>query len=137
MNGCANRLQTITFEDNQKMAMNADRSQPIRMPTTIASQRILRAIVDERRRALSRTLHGPHRRPAPPLESRLAELKSQADAYKKQAIVLNAKLAAMSGEPFQAMRETLVQSSAQIDHGVSGIVGDSSNESSGDSPTDS
>ena len=126
MNGCANRLQTITFEDSQKVAMNADRRQPIPMPT-IASQRILRAIVDERRRALSRNLHAQHHRP--PLESRLAELKSQADAYKKQAIVLNAKLAAMSGEPFQAMRETLVQSSAQIDHGVTGIVGDASNES--------
>jgi len=124
MNGCANRLQTITFEDSQKVAMNTDRGQPIPMPT---SERILRAIVDERRRALSRTLH-QHHRPAS-LVSRLAELKNQADAYKRQAIVLNAKLAALSGEPFEVMRETLVQSSAQIAHGVTGIVGDPSNES--------
>ena len=93
------------------------------MPT-IASQRILRAIVDERRRALTRSLHGQHHR-RPPIESRLAELRSQAEAYRQQAIVLNAKLAAMSGNEFQAMRETLSQSSAQIDHGVAGIVGDS------------
>src|SRR5690349_2129663 len=104
--------------------MNADPLQPLRMPT-IASQRILRAIVDERRRALSRSLHGGHHR-RPPLVARLAELKHQAEAYREQAIVLNAKLAAMSGDEFKAMRETLVQSSAQIDHGVAGIVGDSS-----------
>jgi hypothetical protein len=104
--------------------MNADPHQPCLMPT-IASQRILRAIVDERRRALTRSLHGQHHR-RPPIESRLAELKSQAEAYRQQAIVLNAKLAAMRGDEFQAMRETLSQSSAQIDHGIAGIVGDSS-----------
>jgi hypothetical protein len=97
-------------------------AKPIVMPT-IASQRILRAIVDERRRALSRALHIQHR---PQIENRLAELKTQAEAYRQQAIVLNAKLAALSGDAFQAMRETLSQSSAQIDHGVAGIVGDSS-----------
>jgi hypothetical protein len=90
------------------------------MPT-IAAQRILRAIVDERRRALSRALHQQHHRP--PIENRLAELKHQAEAYREQAIVLNAKLSAMHGEPFEAMRTTLVQTSAQIDHGVAGIVG--------------
>ena len=125
MNDCANRRRLVTFEDSQKVAMNADPHQPCPMPT-IASQRILRAIVDERRRALSRSLHGHHHRP--PLVSRLAELKHQAEAYRQQAIVLNAKLAAMSGEPFQAMRETLVQSSAQIDHGVAGIVGDGNDQ---------
>lgn len=104
--------------------MNADPHQPSRMPT-IASQRILRAIVDERRRALSRTLHSHEHHRRPPLVARLAELKHQAEAYREQAIVLNAKLAAMSGDEFKAMRETLVQSSAQIDHGVAGIVGDS------------
>ncbi|HUS27513.1 MAG TPA: hypothetical protein VMZ53_03360 [Kofleriaceae bacterium] len=91
------------------------------MPT-IATQRILRAIVDERRRALSRSLHGQHHRP-PPIENRLAQLKSQVEAYRQQAIVLNAKLAAL-GDDFQAMRETLSKSSAQIDLGVAGIVGD-------------
>ena len=104
--------------------MNGDRDQLVRMPT-IASQRILRAIVDERRRALSRSLHGQHHRPRPPIVSRLAELKHQAEAYRAQAIKLNAKLAALSAEPvFQQLRDTLVQSSAQIDHGVAGIVGD-------------
>jgi len=92
---------------------------PSHMPT-IAAQRILRAIVDERRRALSRELHGQHHRR--PIEDRLAELKHQADAYREQAIVLNAKLSAMHGEPFEAMRTKLVQSSAQIDHGVAGII---------------
>jgi hypothetical protein len=32
----------------------------------------------------------------------------------------------MRGDEFRAMRETLSQSSAQIDHGIAGIVGDSS-----------
>ena len=90
------------------------------MPT-IAAQRILRAIVDERRRALSRALHGQHHH-RPPIESRLAELKSQAEAYRQQAIVLNAKLAALRGNEFQELRAKLAQSSAQIDHGVAGIV---------------
>ena len=90
------------------------------MPT---SQRILRAIVDERRRALSRSLHASvqqHRRP--PLESRLAELRSQASAFHQQAIVLNAKLAAMHGAEFETMREQLVESSARIDLGVADIL---------------
>ena len=94
---------------------------PSHMPT-IAAQRILRAIVDERRRALSRALHGQHHR-RPPIENRLAELKSQAEAYREQAIVLNAKLSALRGAPFEEMREKLSQTSAQIDHGVAGIVG--------------
>ena len=87
------------------------------MPT---SQRILRAIVDERRRALSRTLHGTqHRRP---IDSRLAELRSQASAFHQKAIVLNAKLAAMHGQEFEAMRERLSASSATIDLGVASII---------------
>lgn len=90
------------------------------MPT---SQRILRAIVDERRRVLARELHAQPQRTAP-LEEKLAQLKSQAEAYREQAIVLNAKLVAMAGDEFQTMRETLVQSSAQIDQGVAAIVGD-------------
>ena len=50
----------VTFDDSQKVEMNADRQNPMGMPT-IASQRILRAIVDERRRALSRSLHRDRR----------------------------------------------------------------------------
>jgi hypothetical protein len=109
---------------------------PNHMPT-IATQRILRAIVDERRRALSRELHGHgqhHRRP--PIEDRLAELKHQAETYREKAIVLNAKLSALSGEPFQAMREQLVQSSARIDHGVAGIVDAAANSGDDDHASD-
>lgn len=94
------------------------------MPT-IASQRILRAIVDERRRALSRLLHrGEHHRPsAPALEAQLGKLKTQAEALRAQAIVLNAKLTALAGEaPFQAMREQLVDSTARLDHAVNEII---------------
>ena len=108
-----------TFEDRKKLAVKAERLHTYLMPT---SQRILRAIVDERRRLLARELHDLHR-PVVRLDDRLDQLKSQAEAYRQQAIVLNAKLAALSGEQFQTMRETLVQSSAQIDHGVAGIAG--------------
>jgi len=121
MSACSVCQRAVTFDDGKKVAMNEDRHHTGCMPT-FATQRILRAIVDERRRALSRSLHGEHHRP--PLTSQLAQLKSHAEVFRQQAIVLNAKLAAMHGEQFQAMREQLVQSSAQIDHGVSGIIGD-------------
>ena len=92
---------------------------PVAMPT---SQRILRAIVDERRRALSRSLHATVQHRRPPLENRLAELRTQATAFHQQAIVLNAKLAAMHGAEFETMREQLAESSARIDLGVADIL---------------
>lgn len=101
--------------------MNADRHHVMRMPT-IATQRILRAIVDERRRALSRSLHRePHCRTT--LDSQLGNLRKQAEALRAQTIVLNAKLAALAGDPsFETMRERLVDSTARLDHAVNRII---------------
>lgn len=124
MSHSANCHRLMTFDDSKKVAVKADRHHIYLMPT---SQRILRAIVDERRRVLARELHAQHHRP--PLEDRLAQLKKQAEACREQTILLNAKLTAMSGEQFHGaselaeMRDTLLQSSAHIDHGVAGIVG--------------
>lgn len=101
--------------------MNADRLKAMGMPT-IASQRILRAIVDERRRALSRSLHREQQSRAT-LDTQLAKLRTQAEALRAQTIVLNAKLAALAGEPsFQTMRERLVDSTARLDHAVNRII---------------
>lgn len=101
--------------------MNSDRQKSIGMPT-IASQRILRAIVDERRRALSRSLHceQPCRET---LDTQLHKLRTQAEALRAQTIVLNAKLAALTGDlSFQTMRERLVDSTARLDHAVNRII---------------
>jgi hypothetical protein len=89
----------VTFADRQKVAMSADRLHTYLMPT---SQRILRAIVDERRRLLARELHAE----AP---------RRQTEACRPQAIVHAA------GDEFETMRETLLESAAQIDHGVAGV----------------
>ena len=101
--------------------MNADPHHGVRMPT-IASQRILRAIVDERRRALSRSLHREQHCPAT-LDTQLRKLRVQAEALRAQTIVLNAKLAALAGDPsFDTMRERLVDSTARLDHAVNRII---------------
>jgi hypothetical protein len=101
--------------------MNADPNHGIRMPT-IASQRILRAIVDERRRALSRSLHREEHCRAT-LDSQLGKLRKQAEALRAQTIVLNAKLAALAGDPsFERMRARLVDSTARLDHAVNRII---------------
>lgn len=89
------------------------------MPT-IASQRILRAIVDERRRALSRSLH--HGASAPTLGTQMERLRKQTDRLRAQAIVLNAKLAGREEPELQAMRERLVDSTARVDHAVNEII---------------
>lgn len=109
------------------MTVRKSRSNPIvrksiGMPT-IATQRILRAIVDERRRALSRSLHKEHHRPsAPTLETQIDRLRKQTDRLRAQAIVLNAKLAGREEPELQAMRERLVDSTARVDHAVNEII---------------
>lgn len=103
--------------------MNADRHHVIHMPT-IATQRILRAIVDERRRALSRSLHREQVYcPNATLAMQLKKLRTQAEALRAQTIVLNAKLAALDGDPsFATMRAQLVNSTARLDHAVNRII---------------
>jgi hypothetical protein len=91
------------------------------MPT-IASQTILRAIVDERRRALSRSLH----RVRPQIPDPVERLRDEAEAYRAQAIVLNAKLRALesANDELRALRARLAASTARLDNAVTAIVQD-------------
>jgi hypothetical protein len=115
------RLRLMTVRKSPSMQIGR---KPRDMPT-IASQRILRAIVDERRRALSRSLHaGEHHRPAdaPSLGTQMERLRKQTDRLRAQAIVLNAKLAGREEPALQAMREQIVETTARVDHAVNKII---------------
>lgn len=82
-----------------------------------AAARARLAIAGDRRRILTRLLHG-----APsPIALQLARLRGQADAYRAQAIALNAKLLVAAGD-WQLVREQLLVSSAQIDRAVRLLV---------------
>ena len=62
----------------------------------------------------------------PVLATLLVQLRACADAYRTQAIVLNAKLAIIEHErgELRTMREQLAASSARVDHAVDQIARD-------------
>jgi hypothetical protein len=73
----------------------------------------------ERRRGLARALHSVPL----PLDERLARLRATADAYRTQAILLDAKLRMLesANNELHGVREKLLDSAAKLDTAVDAI----------------